>query len=163
MPPIVLIGFPGSGKSTVGRRLAGKLGVAFIDLDRYIEEKYHTSVPLLFQKYGEPVFRVLEHAALCEVLANDDVVIATGGGSPCHGDAMAKINGRARSIYLQLTEDQLVDRLLVSKKKRPLTDPLSEPELRVYVHEMLAKREPYYRQASIIWTPEEAAALPLPL
>ena len=161
MPPIVLIGFPGSGKSTVGRRLAGKLGVAFIDLDCYIEEKYHTSVPLLFQKYGEPAFRALEYVALCEILANDNVVIATGGGTPCHGDAMAKINARARSIYLQLNEEQLVERLLHSKKKRPLTNSLAEPDLRAYVHETLAKREPYYRQASIVWTPEEAAALPL--
>jgi shikimate kinase len=161
MNPLVLIGFPGSGKSTVGRRLARKLGVAFLDLDRYIEEKYHTSVPLLFQKYGEPAFRALEYAALCEVLAKDDVVIATGGGTPCHGDAMAKINARARSIYLQLTEDQLVERLLQSKKRRPLTDSLSEPELRAYVRETLAKREPYYRQAHTVWTPEDADALPV--
>ena len=161
MNPIVLLGFPGSGKSTVGRRLARKLGVAFLDLDRYIEEKYHTSVPLLFQKYGEPAFRALEYAALCEVLAKDDVVIATGGGTPCHGDAMAKINARARSIYLQLTEDELVERILQSRKRRPLTDSLSEPELRAYVRETLAKREPYYRQAHTVWTPEEADALPV--
>ena len=159
MNTLVLIGFPGSGKSTVGRRLAAKLGVAFIDLDLYIEEKYHTAVPLLFQKYGEPAFRALEYAALCEVLAKDDVVIATGGGTPCHGDAMAKINARAQSIYLQLTEEQLVERLLHSKKKRPLTNSLAEPDLRAYVHETLAKREPYYRQANIVWTPEEADAL----
>lgn len=163
MNPLVLIGFPGSGKSTLGRRLAEQLGMEFIDLDHYIEAKYHTSVPLLFQKYGEQAFRALEYAALCEVLEHDDVVIATGGGTPCHGDAMAKINARARSIYLKLTEDQIVERLLQSKKRRPLTDPLSEPELRVYVHEMLAKREPYYRQAHIVWTPEEAAALPVSL
>ena len=144
---IVLIGFPGSGKSTLGRRLAEQLGMEFIDLDHYIEVKYHTAIPLLFQKYGEPAFRALEYAALCEVLAMDGVVIATGGGAPCHGDAMAKINARARSIYLKLTEDQLVERLLHSKKKRPLTDHLSDPELRVYVHETLALREPYYLQA----------------
>ena len=159
---IVLVGFPGSGKSTVGRRLARKLGVAFIDLDLYIEEKYHTAVPLLFQKYGEPAFRALEYAALCEVLANDDVVIATGGGTPCHGDAMDRINARARSIYLQLTEEELVERLLHSKKKRPLTNSLAEPELRAYVHETLAKREPFYRQATLVWTPDETATLPLP-
>ena len=158
---IVLVGFPGSGKTTVGRRLAGKLGVAFIDLDLYIEEKYHTAVPLLFQKYGEPAFRALEYAALCEVLAKDGVVIATGGGAPCHADAMAKINARARSIYLQLTEEELVERLLHSKKKRPLTNSLAEPDLRAYVHETLANREPFYRLADIVWTPEEADKLPL--
>ena len=152
MNTIVLVGFPGSVKTTVGRRLAGELGVPFIDLDLYIEEKYHTAVPLLFQKYGEPAFRALEYAALCEVLAMDGVVIATGGGTPCHKDAMTKINACARSIYLKLTEDQLVERLLRSKKKRPLTDPLSEPELRVYVHDTLALREPYYLQAHEVLT-----------
>jgi shikimate kinase len=152
MNSLVLIGFPGSGKSTVGRRLAAKLGMAFIDLDLYIEEKYHTAVPLLFQKYGEPAFRALEYAALCEVLAKDGVVIATGGGTPCYGDAMAKINECAHSIYLKLTEEQLVERLLHSKKRRPLTDSLSEPELRAYVHETLVKREPYYMQAHEVLT-----------
>ena len=159
--PIALLGFPGSGKSTVGRRLADKLGMDFIDLDLYIEEKYHTAVPLLFQKYGEPAFRTLEHAALREVLAMDNVVIATGGGTPCHGDAMEQINANAHSIYLQLTEDQLVERLLHSKKKRPLTNSLSEPELRAYVHETLTKREPFYLQATTIWTPEQANELNL--
>ena len=149
---IVLIGFPGSGKTTLGRQLAGELGVPFIDLDLYIEEKYHTAGPLLFKKYGEPAFRALEYAALCEVLAMDGVVIATGGGTPCHKDAMAKINACARSIYLKLTEEQLVERLLRSKKKRPLTDHLSESELRVYVHETLALREPYYLQAHEVLT-----------
>ena len=151
MNRIVLIGFPGSGKSTVGRRLARKLGVAFIDLDLYIEEKYHTAVPLLFQKYGEPAFRALEYAALCEVLANDDVVIATGGGTPCHGDAMDRINARAESIYLRLSEEQLVERLRHSKKKRPLTDSLTLPALRQYVHDTLAEREPFYLKAHTVW------------
>jgi shikimate kinase len=160
---IVLVGFPGAGKSTIGRRLADKLGMAFIDLDIYIEEKYHTAVPLLFQKYGEPTFRTLEYAALCETLAMDKVVIATGGGAPCHGDAMDQINAKAHSIYLQLTEDQLVERLLHSKKKRPLTNSLSEPELRAYVHETLAKREPFYLRATTVWTPAQADQLPFPL
>ena len=160
---IVLIGFPGAGKSTVGRRLADKLGMGFIDLDLYIEEKYRTAVPLLFQKYGEPAFRALEYAALCEVLDMDNVVIATGGGAPCHGDAMERINTNAISIYLQLTEDQLVERLLHSKKKRPLTNSHSEPEVRAYVHDTLAIREPYDLRATRVWTPEEADGLPFPV
>lgn len=163
MKNIVLIGFSGSGKSTIGKRLAGKLGMAFIDLDLYIEEKYRTAVPLLFQKYGEPAFRALEYAALCELLERDGVVIATGGGAPCHADAMERINARARSIYLQLTEDELVERLLHSKKKRPLTNNLAEPELRTYVRETLAKREPCYRRADIVWTQKEADKMPISL
>ena len=160
MNNIVLVGFPGAGKSTVGRRLADKLGMAFIDLDLYIEEKYHTAVPLLFQRYGEPAFRMLEYAALKEVLDADNAVIATGGGTPCHHDAMTLINSRAHSIYLKFSEEQLVKHLLHSKKKRPLTQHLSEPELRAYVHETLAKREPYYLRATTVWTPTQANELP---
>ena len=163
MNNIVLVGFPGAGKSTVGRRLADKLGMAFIDLDLYIEEKYHTAVPLLFQRYGEPAFRMLEYAALKEVLEADNAVIATGGGTPCHHDAMTLINSRAHSIYLKFSEEQLVEHLLHSKKKRPLTQHLSEPELRAYVHETLAKREPYYMKATIVWGQKEVNELPFPL
>ena len=150
----VIVGFSGAGKSTVGRRLADKLNMTFIDLDLYIEEKYHSAVPLLFQRYGEPAFRTLEHAALREVLTADNAVIAVGGGTPCHGDAMAQIIAKAHSIYLQLTEDQIVDHLLHSKKKRPLTNHLTETELREYVRNTLAIREPYYLQAQEVWTLE---------
>ena len=152
MRNIVIVGFPGAGKSTVGRRLADKLNMTFIDLDLYIEEKYHTAIPLLFQKYGESAFRTLEYSALREVLTAENAVIATGGGTPCHGDAMTLINAQAHSIYLQLTEEQLVDHLLHSKKKRPLTQHLSEPALREYVRKTLAIRKPYYLLAQEIWT-----------
>lgn len=147
MNNIVIVGFSGAGKSTIGKRLADKLGMTFIDLDLYIEEKYRTSIPLLFQRYGEPAFRTLEQAALREVLGCDNAVIATGGGTPCHGDAMALINAHAKSIYLKLTEDQLVNHLLHSKKKRPLTNHLNKSELREYVRKKLAEREPFYLQA----------------
>lgn len=152
MSTIVIVGFPGAGKSTIGRKLADKLNMTFIDLDLYIEEKYHTAIPLLFQKYGESAFRTLEYAALQEVLNSENAVIATGGGTACHENAMSLINAHTHSVYLNLTEDQLVDHLLHSKKKRPLTNHLSEPELREYVRKNLAAREPYYLQAQEIWT-----------
>ena len=156
MNNIVLVGFPGAGKSTIGRKLAGKLGMTFIDLDLYIEEKYHTAIPLLFQRYGESAFRTLEYAALKEVITADNAVIALGGGTPCHGDSMTLINAKSRSIYLKLTEDQIVDHLLHSKKKRPLTNHLDEPELREYVRKTLSVREPFYLKAQEIWTLEDA-------
>ena len=159
MTNIVIVGFSGAGKSTVGRKLADKLNMTFIDLDLYIEEKYHSAVPLLFQKYGEPAFRTLEYAALLEVLSTDNAVIAVGGGTPCYGDAMAQINAKSRSIYLQLTESQIVDHLFHSKKKRPLTNHLSEAELCEYVRKTLTIREPYYLQAQEIWTLEDTMSL----
>ena len=152
MNTVVIVGFPGAGKSTIGKRLADELSMTFIDLDLYIEEKYHTAIPLLFQRYGESAFRTLEYAALQEVLSAENTIIAVGGGTPCHGDAMSLINARARSIYLKLTEEQIVNHLLHSKKKRPLTNHLSEPDLREYVRKTLAVREPYYLQAQEVWT-----------
>ena len=159
MKNIVIVGFSGAGKSTVGKKLADKLKMTFLDLDIYIEEKYHTAIPLLFKKYGESVFRTLEYVALREALTVDNTVIAVGGGAPCHADAMALINAQTRSIYLQLTEDQIVDHLLHSKKKRPLTNHLTEAELREYVRNTLAVREPYYMQAQEVWSLEETEFL----
>ena len=155
MENIVIVGFSGAGKSTVGRRLAKKLSMTFIDLDLYIEKKYHTAIPLLFERYGESAFRTLEYAALQEALSTDNAVIAVGGGTPCHGDAMAQINAHAKSIYLQLNENDIVEHLLHSNKKRPLTNHLNEEELRTYVRKTLAEREPYYLQAQEIWTLKE--------
>ncbi len=154
MNNIVIVGFSGAGKSTVGKRLAKKLGMTFVDLDLYIEKKYHTAIPLLFQEYGESTFRTLETAALAEVLVMENAVIAVGGGTPCFDDNMAKINAQATSVYLQLDENELVEHLLHSKKKRPLTNHLSESELREYVKQNLAIREPYYLQAQKILTLE---------
>ena len=155
MNNIVLVGFSGAGKSTIGKRLANKLDMSFVDLDLYIEEKYHTAIPLLFQKYGESAFRTLEFAALKEVLNENNAVIAVGGGTPCHEKAMDLINAHARSIYLKLNENEIVDHLLHSKKKRPLTNHLNETELREYVRKTLAVREPYYLQAQEIRTLED--------
>lgn len=155
MSNIVIVGFSGAGKSTVGRKLANKLSMTFIDLDLYIEEKYHTAIPLLFERYGESAFRTLEYAALQEVLASDNAVIAVGGGTPCYEDAMAQINAKAKSIYLQLNENEIVEHLLHSKKKRPLTNHLNEEDLRAYVRKTLEEREPYYLQAQETWTLEE--------
>jgi len=159
MNNIVIVGFSGAGKSTVGKRLAERLGMDFVDLDLYIEEKYHTAVPLLFQRYGEAAFRTLEYAALREVISNDNIVLATGGGTPCHNDAMDIINAHAKSIYIKLTEEQIVGRLMHSKKKRPLTNRLNEDELRKYVHERLREREPYYCKAHVICPAEKVNAL----
>ncbi|MBO7494612.1 MAG: shikimate kinase [Bacteroidales bacterium] len=158
MNNIVLVGFSGAGKSTIGKRLANKLDMSFVDLDLYIEEKYHTAIPLLFQKYGESVFRTLEFAALKEVLSEDNAVIAVGGGTPCHEKAMDLINAHARSIYLKLNENEIVDHLLHSKKKRPLTNHLNETELREYVKKNLAIREPFYLKAQEIRTLDEIEA-----
>jgi len=150
MGRVVLVGFPGCGKSTIGAQLAEQLNLQFIDLDKAIEEKYHATIPHIFEKYGEFVFRKCEFQTLCECLELDNVLIATGGGAPCSDEAIRLINEKSISIYIKLTEEQLVERLLNSKKKRPLTQNKTPEELREYVQQTLALREPYYLQAKKI-------------
>ncbi len=150
MKNIVLVGFPGSGKSTIGRSLAAQLNRSFADLDAVIEAKYRTTIPQLFEKYGEFAFRKCEYSALMETLAQEDLVIATGGGTPCFEDAMEQINRKATSVYLKLSEACLVQRLLLSKKDRPLTHGMAEAEIRRYVQETLPRRAPHYEKAHFI-------------
>lgn len=155
MANVVIVGFPGAGKTTLGKTLAERLGLSFVDLDTRVEENYHISVPHLFQKYGESAFRECEYAMLTECLAQSDVLIATGGGAPCFKDAMSRINGAAVSIYLKLTEEELFQRLRSSRKVRPLLQSLDDAGLRAYIHWTLQEREPYYRQAVLTVTTDE--------
>ena len=155
MRNIVLVGFPGSGKTTLGRRLAKYLKLQFTDLDTKIEERYHSSIPHIFEKYGESAFRECEYNTLTELLGQQNVLIATGGGAPCFNNAMQLINAQATSVYLKLSEDILLERLLISHKKRPLTQKLDKEELKQYIHKTLQERAPYYEQASIILEEEK--------
>lgn len=155
MRNIVLVGFPGSGKTTLGRHLAKYLKLQFTDLDTKIEERYHSSIPHIFEKYGESAFRECEYNTLAELLGQQNVLIATGGGAPCFNNAMQLINAQATSVYLKLSEDILLERLLISHKKRPLTQNLDKEELKQYIHKTLQQRAPYYEQASIILEEEK--------
>lgn len=146
---IALVGFSGSGKTTIGKKIAARLNLHFADLDAEIESKYHCTIPHLFEKYGEFAFRDCEYATLIELLKHDNLLIATGGGAPCFQDAMQVINDRSLSIYLYMSDKSLVDRLMLSKKERPLTRNKSEEELTEYVHNTLAIREPFFRKAKL--------------
>ena len=121
-----------------------------LDTDEMLEEKYRISVFDIFEKYGEEVFRNLEHTALVEALQQENVVIATGGGTPCFFDAMKLVNEVAFSIYIEMAPKSLIQRLLHSKKARPLTKNKTEEELFTYVTRELTLREPFYKQAHLI-------------
>ena len=155
MNRIFLIGYMGSGKTTVGQLLAARLGYSFIDMDAYIEEKQIKTVHQIFIELGEPEFRLLEQHCLHEIAAIDHVVISTGGGAPCFFDNIKYMNIHGISIYLKLSPEQLAERLEESHaNKRPLLAGRKGEELLRFIREGLTIREPFYSQASYSVTGE---------
>lgn len=149
MNNLVIVGFPGAGKTTLGRKLSERLHWQFIDLDDAIEAKYHATIPHIFEKYGEFVFRKCEFKTLSDTLEQNNTIISTGGGAPCSEKAMEIINQKSTSIYLKMSEENLIQRLRSSKKTRPLVQKLSDEELIQYVHHTLSTRTPFYEKAHV--------------
>lgn len=144
---IFLIGFMGCGKTTVGKKLAHQLGFNFLDLDEYIERSHGKSISEIIETGGEEKFRALESACLKEIVASDNTVIATGGGTPCFNNNMELINNKGISVYLKMSVDGLANRLGNAKTMRPLIKGLSEDELKNYILNKLTEREIFYLQA----------------
>lgn len=148
MSRIFLIGYMGSGKTTVGRLLAAQLGYAFIDMDAYIEEKHFKSVSQIFAELGEQHFRQLEQQCLHEIAEFNNVIISTGGGVPCFFDNMEFMNKSGITVYLKMSSAELADRLEKSHaNKRPLLAERKGEELLRFISDGLAKREAFYLQA----------------
>jgi len=146
---IYLVSYMGSGKSTLGRKLAQVNGCHFIDLDKYIEERHCQTVPQIFAKEGETAFREKERNALLEVSEFSNVVVATGGGAPCFFDNMTLMNHTGITIFLDIAPGILAQRLLKSKTDRPLIRGKSPEELQRFIAENLDRRRPFYEQARI--------------
>lgn len=147
---IYLVGYMGCGKSTIGRKVAQLMGISFIDLDKFIEERSFKSVPKIFEEEGEAGFRERERAALIEVSQFEDVVVGTGGGAPTFGDNMRLMNEKGITIYIAPDVEVLANRLLKSRTERPLIVGKSRDELIEFINESLVKREPFYSQAKVI-------------
>lgn len=147
---IYLIGYMASGKSKFGRLLAKKLNYGFLDIDYLFEERFHISVFDFFEKYNENAFRKIERNLLNETIDMEDVVISTGGGTPCFFDNMKVIKQSGISIYLHWDVASLLMRLTLMKRKRPLLKDVPQNELKGKVTAQLAEREFYYRQADLI-------------
>ncbi|QNM86440.1 shikimate kinase [Polaribacter pectinis] len=147
---IVLLGYMASGKSTIGKQLAKKLYLNFIDLDDYIEEKEKMSISTIFKEKGEIYFRRIEHIYLKEILNSDEkLVLSLGGGTPCYANNMDFINTtNAISVYLKTTIKTLVERLLKEKSKRPLVASLDNEKITEFVAKHLFERGYFYEQAN---------------
>lgn len=146
---IFLIGYMASGKTTLGRALAKEMGIDFIDLDFYIEQRFHTSVKEIFAREGESRFREIERNMLREVGEMCDVVISCGGGTPCYFDNMDWMNERGKTIWLRASVERIVERLIKGGDKRPIVVGKSEDELRSFVETHLKEREWAYSQAGM--------------
>lgn len=143
--PIVLIGMMGVGKSTVGRRLAGRLGLPFVDADEEIEKAAGMTVAEMFERYGEAHFRDGERRVIARLLDGVPKVVATGGGAFMQEDTRTLILEQAVAVWLDADIDILVDR--VSRREgRPL---LKGRDARKVLTELAAVRNPVYAQAPI--------------
>ena len=144
---IYLIGFMGCGKSTLGKKLAKRSGLQFIDMDHYIEERNCKTVPRIFAEDGEAEFRIRERKALEELSQFSNVVIATGGGAPCFFDNIELMNRTGKTIYMDIDPEILADRLIRSKIDRPLIKGKSLEELTEYIKSTLKYRNIFYKKA----------------
>lgn len=134
----------------MGKKLANRLGLKFLDLDTVIEEMEGRSIPELYADIGDDEFRKKEHAALLQVVKTDDTVVSLGGGAPCHFNNMEIIEEHGDVIYLKLDSGTLVSRLKSATKDRPIVKDKTEEELKQYVKEKRERCEHFYQRAKYI-------------
>lgn len=144
---VILIGYMGAGKTTVGKELAKSLGVTFYDLDWYIESRMRKSVKQIFDEGGEEKFRRIEHNMLHEVAEFENVVISCGGGTPCFFDNMEYLNQQGETVYLQSQPEVLMQHLKMGKGVRPLLLNKTQEEIKEFITAQLKEREQFYLKA----------------
>ena len=144
----------GCGKSTMGRAVSALTGVPFIDLDNYIEQRFHITVKEIFAQRGEGGFRDVERRMLQEVADFEDVIVACGGGTPCFFDNMEYMNSHGTTVFLNTPIDRLHSRLMRGRHKRPLIADKDDEELMTFIKEALAKRMNHYSKAQISFSSE---------
>lgn len=145
----------GAGKTTAAKRIATRLGWDVADTDAMFEEKYRISVCDFFHKYDEQLFRKLESEILKSTENMENTVVSTGGGLACFFDNMDWMNQHGLTVFMRISPEAAADRILHSKRKRPLTDNKTEEELAEYIRHHYAERLPFYEQAKIIVKSED--------
>lgn len=139
----------GAGKTTAAKRIANRLGWNVADTDDLFEEKYRISVCDFFHKYDEQLFRKLESEILKSTENMGNTVISTGGGLACFFDNMDWMKAHGLTVFMRISPEAAADRILHSKRKRPLTENKTEAELAEYIRHHYAERMPFYEQADI--------------
>ncbi len=157
---IVLVGLPGSGKSTFGRQLAAVLEFPYFDLDHEIEDRFHMKISDIFTRHGEGKFRDWETEVLQDFLNREDsYVLASGGGCPCFNDNMDMINEKAVSVYLDVPLEEISIRLGLSKAhNRPMFSGLDQGEITFKLKSLLVERDYFYSQSKIKLSGEDFSA-----
>lgn len=149
---VFLIGYMGVGKTTIGKKLAKSLSLIFIDLDQFISSKKGMPIAEIIHQNGEEYFRLLEKKYLLELCEKNDVLISTGGGTPCFFDNMEVINKKGRSVFLEMDEKSLAKRLINGLDSRPLLKGKNLDELEAFISEHLKSRMPYYEKSNITFS-----------
>lgn len=152
---VFLIGYMGAGKTTLGKAFARAMGLSFVDLDWYIEERFHKTVSQIFSDKGEKGFRELEKRMLHETGDFEDVVISVGGGTPCFFDNMDYMNEVGETVFLDVNVKVLFRRLKIAKQQRPLLAKKTDEELMAFIEEALQKRLPFYTKAKHVFNGEQ--------
>ncbi len=144
---ICIIGLMGSGKSIIGKDLSKYLNLNFYDTDKQIELKTKKKINEIFEEEGESYFREIEEKVCIEILANDNCVISLGGGSIISKKIRKTIKKNSYSIYLQVTLNNLLNRLKFSRKRPLLNNNSNKSEI---MHKLLKKRQKFYEKADLI-------------
>ena len=147
MSRIIIMGYMGSGKTTIGKALSKETHIPFYDLDWYIESRMRKTVSQLFQERGEEGFRKIEHAMLHEVAEFEQVIISCGGGTPCFFDNIEYMNRQGQTVFLKASPEVLYQLLRMGKTIRPLLQGKTPQEVQLYIREQLKVREAFYTQA----------------
>lgn len=147
MKSIIIVGYMGAGKTTLGKVLAKDLGLQFYDLDWYIEGRMRKTVPQIFAERGEDGFRQIERNLLHEAAEFEDIVLSCGGGTPCFFDNMDYMNSRGETVYLKADPEVLYMHLKMGKVERPLLKNKTPEQMKEFIKEQLSYREQYYLKA----------------
>lgn len=147
MNRIIILGYMGAGKTTIGKALSKATGMPFYDLDWYIENRMRKTIPQIFEERGEEGFRKIEHEMLHEVAEFENVIFSCGGGTPCFFDNMDYMNRQGKTVYLKACTDVLYKHLNMGRNVRPLLLNKTADEVKAYIQSQLREREIYYQKA----------------